>query len=147
LSSPLEGDVIGAPAATSLRVDADRARGLDPLARREREAVEPSLGPKPLEFERFEVRVVDLFPNAKEFNGVAVSQPPVEDSFVAKPLHHVGQRDVVVLHTAELCGQNPFHYLTELLLHARDAADRPRDWMPWNYQDTLSRSDVTASYR
>jgi transposase len=57
----------------------------------------------------------------------------------------VGDMFTSLIHTAELCGQNPFHYLTELLRHARDAADRPRDSMPWTYQDTLSRSDVTAS--
>ncbi len=38
-----------------------------------------------------------------------------------------------VVATCELCGVNPFHYLTELDRHAQEVAARPQDWMPWNY--------------
>jgi len=46
-----------------------------------------------------------------------------------------------LIHTAELCGANPFHYLTQLQRHDRELADHPSDWMPWNYRDTLSFVD------
>ena len=38
----------------------------------------------------------------------------------------------------ELCGANPFDYLTELQRHARELAANPACWMPWNYRQTLA---------
>ena len=38
-----------------------------------------------------------------------------------------------LIHTAELCGANPFDYLTELQRHADDVARDPGAWMPWNF--------------
>jgi len=38
-----------------------------------------------------------------------------------------------LIHTCELAGANPFDYLTELQRHARELADNPSAWMPWNY--------------
>ena len=40
--------------------------------------------------------------------------------------------------TCELCGANPFDYLTELDRHASEAATHPAAWMPWNYRETLA---------
>ncbi|MGA2068425.1 MAG: hypothetical protein ABSG86_25860 [Thermoguttaceae bacterium] len=40
--------------------------------------------------------------------------------------------------TCELCGANPFDYLTELDRHASAAASTPAAWMPWNYRETLA---------
>ena len=42
-----------------------------------------------------------------------------------------------LIHTCELCGANPFDYLTELDRHADLAATEPQNWMPWNYRQTL----------
>jgi len=53
----------------------------------------------------------------------------------------VGDLFMSLIHTAELCGANPFHYLTQLQRHDRELADHPSDWMPWNYRDTLSFVD------
>jgi len=39
-----------------------------------------------------------------------------------------------LIHTAELCGANPFDYLTQLLRHADHLARAPADWLPWNHQ-------------
>jgi transposase len=40
-----------------------------------------------------------------------------------------------LIHTCELAGTNPFDYLTGLQRHARELADNPSAWMPWNYHE------------
>ena len=50
---------------------------------------------------------------------------------------HVGDVFMSLIHTCELCGANPFDYLTELERHAGEAAVNPQNWMPWNYRLTL----------
>jgi transposase len=49
----------------------------------------------------------------------------------------VGDLYMSFIHTAELCGANPFDYLTELQRHARELAASPGEWLPWNYRQTL----------
>lgn len=51
----------------------------------------------------------------------------------------VGDIFMSLIHTAELCGANPFEYLTELQRNAARVRDAPREWMPWNYGETLAR--------
>jgi transposase len=48
----------------------------------------------------------------------------------------VGDLFMSLVHTAELCGTNPFDYLTELQRHAADLQQNPQEWMPWNYRQT-----------
>jgi transposase len=55
---------------------------------------------------------------------------------------HVGDIFMSLIHTCEFCDANPFDYLTKLERHAGEAASNPRDWMPWNYRQTL---DGTAA--
>ena len=55
----------------------------------------------------------------------------------------VGDLYMSLIHTCELNGVNPFDYLTELQKHANELSSHPDRWMPWNYQDTRQRSDVT----
>ena len=50
-----------------------------------------------------------------------------------------------LIHTCELCGANPFDYLTELDRHAGEAASHPSDWMPWNYRAMCDRIFAPAS--
>jgi hypothetical protein len=50
---------------------------------------------------------------------------------------HVGDVFMSLIATCELCGANPFDYLTELDRHASAAASTPAAWMPWNYRETL----------
>ena len=50
----------------------------------------------------------------------------------------VGDLFMSLIHTCELNGANPFHYLTELQKHARELAATPGQWMPWNYLHTLA---------
>jgi len=45
----------------------------------------------------------------------------------------VGDLFMSLIHTCELAGANPFNYLTELQRHARELANNPSAWMPWNY--------------
>jgi len=56
---------------------------------------------------------------------------------------HVGDMFMSLIATCELCGANPFDYLTELDRHAHEAGSNPTAWMPWNYRETLEgRTDV-----
>ena len=51
----------------------------------------------------------------------------------------VGDIYMTLIHTTELQGENPFHYLTELMRHESAVAEEPAAWLPWNYRDTLAR--------
>jgi transposase len=51
----------------------------------------------------------------------------------------VGDLFMSLIHTCELNGANPFVYLTELLRHSEELKQKPSEWMPWNYRDTLAR--------
>ena len=54
----------------------------------------------------------------------------------------VGDLFMSLIHTAELCGANPFDYLTQLQKHAAELAAAPAQWMPWNYRQALGRSGL-----
>jgi transposase len=56
----------------------------------------------------------------------------------------VGDLFMSLIHTCELCEVNPFDYLPELERHADRAASNPRDWMPWNYRQTLDATIMPA---
>ena len=49
----------------------------------------------------------------------------------------VGDLFMSLIHTAELNGIQPFHYLTELQRNHPLAEENPEEWLPWNYQQTL----------
>lgn len=50
----------------------------------------------------------------------------------------VGDMYMSIIYTAEANGENAFDYLIALLRHARAVAERPADWLPWNYRATLA---------
>ncbi len=52
----------------------------------------------------------------------------------------VGDLYMSLISSAELCGANPFDYLTELQNHASEVAADPSRWMPWNYRAALERT-------
>jgi transposase len=54
----------------------------------------------------------------------------------------VGDLFMSLIHTCELCGANPFDYLTQLQRHAAELEQNPSPWMPWNYGATLEQSGV-----
>ena len=51
----------------------------------------------------------------------------------------IGDLYLSLIHTCELNGANPFDYLTELQRHAEELKQRPSEWMPWNYRETLAQ--------
>lgn len=57
----------------------------------------------------------------------------------------VGDLFMSLIHTAELCGANPFDYLTQLQRHADELKEIPSQWMPWNYRDTLQRASAAIN--
>jgi len=48
----------------------------------------------------------------------------------------VGDIYMTLIYTAEIHGENPFHYLTELMRHWKDVAKDPDAWLPWNYRSS-----------
>ena len=57
----------------------------------------------------------------------------------------VGDTFMSLIHTAKLCGANPFDYLTELQRHAGAVAKDPAAWLPWNYRAAVGGSGVAAA--
>jgi hypothetical protein len=57
----------------------------------------------------------------------------------------VGDLFMSLIHTCELNGANPFDYVTELLRHSAELKQRPWEWMPWNYRETLGRLATPAA--
>ena len=89
-----------ATVATGFGNDAYGCSVFDPLARSQHKAVETCPISKPLEFEGFKIRVIQALPNAKEFHGVPVSHPILDDVIRACRffvLRNVRERDVVLI--------------------------------------------------
>jgi transposase len=57
----------------------------------------------------------------------------------------VGDLFMSLIHTCELSGANPFDYLTELQRHVEALQQKPPEWMPWNYRETLARLATPAA--
>ena len=60
---------------------------------------------------------------------------------------HVGDVFMTLIHTAELHYQNPSEYLTALQRNYKAVAEKPADWMPWNYKQTLANLKLRAEAR
>jgi hypothetical protein len=56
----------------------------------------------------------------------------------------VGDMYMSLIHTTELDGGNPFDYLTALQRHHKAVADKPAEWLPWTYRETLARMGAHA---
>lgn len=52
----------------------------------------------------------------------------------------VGDLFLSLIHTAELCGANPFEYLNALQRNSAAVRAKPAAWMPWNYRSALEGS-------
>jgi hypothetical protein len=63
-----------------------------------------------------------------------------KNAYFYKTCHgaRVGDIFMSLIYTCVLCGVHPLDYLTELDRNADRAAANPRDWMPWNYAQTLN---------
>ena len=57
----------------------------------------------------------------------------------------VGDLFMSLIHTCELNNANPFDYLTELQKHSAELKQKPSEWMPWNYRETLARLAAPAA--
>jgi hypothetical protein len=57
----------------------------------------------------------------------------------------VGDLFLSLIHTCEVCGGNPFDYLTALQRHAAELKENPSAWMPWNYRATLQASSMAQA--
>jgi len=57
----------------------------------------------------------------------------------------MGDLFMSLIHTCELNEVNAFDYLTELLRNPEELKQRPSEWMPWNYRETLSRLPAPAA--
>ena len=49
----------------------------------------------------------------------------------------VGDIFMSFIYTCQLCGADPFDYLTQFHRNASALADCASDWMPWNYPDSM----------
>ncbi len=54
----------------------------------------------------------------------------------------VGDLFMSLIETCRLNGANPFDYLTELYRNAERVAERPAEWLPWNYREALQRGSA-----
>jgi len=50
-----------------------------------------------------------------------------------------------LIYTAELCGVDPFDYLTQLLKHGDELQRSPQSWMPWNYRAAVAAAEMAIS--
>ncbi|MEP7365729.1 MAG: IS66 family transposase [Acidobacteriota bacterium] len=50
----------------------------------------------------------------------------------------VGDLFMSLIHTCELCGANPFDYLSALQRHTGRLSANPAAWMPWNYRERVA---------
>lgn len=66
---------IGPAVTARLGDDTDCIRRIDLLLRRQGKGIQACLLSKPLEFEGFEIRIVQTFPNSEILDCVSVSQP------------------------------------------------------------------------
>ena len=57
----------------------------------------------------------------------------------------IGGMITSLIYTCDLAKQNPQHYLTALQENAPKILANPDQWLPWNYQDTLTRLAVVAN--
>jgi hypothetical protein len=57
----------------------------------------------------------------------------------------VGDIYMTIINTARLNGENPLKYLTAILLHSKEVAMSPADWLPWTYRATLESLQLNCA--
>jgi hypothetical protein len=57
----------------------------------------------------------------------------------------VGDIYMTIINTARLNGENPLSYLTAILMHSKEVAKSPADWLPWNYRATLESLQLNCA--
>ena len=51
---------------------------------------------------------------------------------------YIGDLFMSLIHTCNLCKVNPFEYLKALQQHSAEIFRNPDQWMPWNYEKSIS---------
>jgi hypothetical protein len=69
---------VGSAVPTRPGDETDGPGGFDPALGSEDKAVEARLFSNPIEFDGIEIGIIQLFPNAEKFDGIAVAQPVAE---------------------------------------------------------------------
>lgn len=89
---------IGAAISSGFGNNTDSIGGINPLLRRKRKSVQAGFSFKPLEFDGFELWVVQTFPNSEIFDGVPVTHPVANDRsrFVALVFRYIRQGNVIM---------------------------------------------------
>ncbi len=59
----------------------------------------------------------------------------------------VGDTFMSLIYTCQLQGVDPFDYLNALQSHAEALAEKPKEWMPWSYKETLARLEPSRPAR
>ena len=55
----------------------------------------------------------------------------------------LGDLFMSLIHTCRLCGGNPLDYLNAVVRHAKEAAEHPARWFPWNYRRALPAAETS----
>ena len=63
-----------------------------------------------------------------------------KNAYFYKTTHgaYIGDLFMSLIYTCNVANINPFDYLIQLQLHSQELIHNPDQWLPWNYQDTLS---------
>lgn len=90
---------IGSSVTPRFGNDTDGIGRIDPLLRRQGKGIQSGLLSKPLEFEGFEIRIIQAFPNSEIFDRIPIAQLIADHRIrvVALVSRDVRQTDIVVL--------------------------------------------------
>ena len=90
---------IGSSVTPRFGNDTDGIGRIDPLLRRQGKGIQSGLPSKPLEFEGFEIRIIQAFPNSEIFDRIPIAQLIADHRIrvVALVSRDVRQTDIVVL--------------------------------------------------
>lgn len=58
---------------------------------------------------------------------------------------YIGDMFMSMIYTCNLNGIDAFDYLTQLQIHSSEVFKNPSEWLPWNYQATISKSSLDES--
>lgn len=67
-----------------------------------------------------------------------------KNSLFYKTMHgaYIGDMFMSLIHTCNFNGVNPFNYITQLQRHSSEVFKTPSRWMPWNYKENFSSSQI-----
>ena len=90
---------VGTAIPTRLGNETDGASRFDPALGGEDKTIEACLVSNPIEFDGIKIGVIQLFPDTKKFDGIAVAQPVLNDvvrSLIVFVARDIGYANVVI---------------------------------------------------